>query len=238
MSLKLSLLKKVKHLPNKIVAQCPACAETGGDSKGAHLAVYPEGRFGCTANPKDKAHRRRIAELVGDKTRQVKAWTLRLHGHVVLSGKQPRVDPGTPISSLARDNVEKLKTIGNTQSEVSVATNPGQFGHLFSIEPIHKNKSGKINRDTVYIEGPIKASETSVTPTTLTQSGMSDEVIAKALVVFGGKIVAVVPPDGIVPARFRDVLATCPQTRNHRGLQGSVPLRLLGWTVRGRPIYR
>lgn len=237
MSLKLNLLKRVKHRLGKIVAQCPACAETGGDSKGVHLAVYPDGKFGCTARPMDKVHRRRIAELAGDQTRLVKPWKLKLHVHVVKFGSQPHFELGTPIRSLARSNVEKLNAVGSSPSEVSGANNPGQNGRIFSIEQIHKNKSGKINTDTIYIKGPIKASESSVNPTTVAPSELSDLVIAQALAMFGGKIVAHIPPDEIVPRRFHDVLATWAPTRTHPGLQGYTPRRVLGWTKRGSRIY-
>ena len=51
------------------IARCPACADDGGDNKGEHLIVFPDGRFGCVIYPvgdEDSAeHRERILELVG-----------------------------------------------------------------------------------------------------------------------------------------------------------------------------
>jgi hypothetical protein len=48
-----------------IVARCPACAQAGHDNTGNHLIVYPDGKFGCVARPKDKEHNREILRLVG-----------------------------------------------------------------------------------------------------------------------------------------------------------------------------
>ncbi len=72
MSLDVKRLEKVRELPGGIVqARCPACAEGGGDQKGEHLRVYPDGRFGCCVHPKDREHRRRIHALVGASTPRV-----------------------------------------------------------------------------------------------------------------------------------------------------------------------
>jgi hypothetical protein len=69
MSLDLPKLERMRRREDgSITARCPACAETGGDAHGDnHLLVEPGGRFGCCANPGDKAHRRRIFALVGVK---------------------------------------------------------------------------------------------------------------------------------------------------------------------------
>ncbi len=72
MSLDVRRLEKVRELPDGVVqARCPACAESGGDKKGEHLRVYPDGRFGCCVHPKDREHRRRINALAGDKAPRV-----------------------------------------------------------------------------------------------------------------------------------------------------------------------
>jgi hypothetical protein len=63
--LDLTLLEKVRHIGEKITARCPACAESGGDRKGNHLAIFPSGKFACAAVPGDTEHRRRIFALVG-----------------------------------------------------------------------------------------------------------------------------------------------------------------------------
>jgi len=69
MGLDLSKLEKVKNHSLKVIARCPACAETGNDRKGEHLSIYPDGKFGCVVNPvpEGRKHRQRIFELVGIK---------------------------------------------------------------------------------------------------------------------------------------------------------------------------
>ena len=68
MSLDAGKLEKVRELAGGVVqARCPACAEGGGDRKGEHLRVYPDGRYGCCVHPKDGQHRKRIFALAGDK---------------------------------------------------------------------------------------------------------------------------------------------------------------------------
>lgn len=68
-SLKIDLDKLENVHPNgdRHKAQCPACAEEGGDDSGNHLIVYEDGRFGCVMFQGDegKEHRRRILELAG-----------------------------------------------------------------------------------------------------------------------------------------------------------------------------
>ncbi len=61
-SLNLDLLENVRHLPGKIVARCPACAEDDHDHTGNHLVIFDKVKFTCIA---DESHRRRVWELVG-----------------------------------------------------------------------------------------------------------------------------------------------------------------------------
>ena len=64
MSLDPGKLEKVRELGGGIIrARCPACAEADGDTKGEHLRLSPDGKYGCAANPGDKAHRKRIHQL-------------------------------------------------------------------------------------------------------------------------------------------------------------------------------
>ena len=77
MSLDPAKLDKARELAGGIVqARCPACAEGGGDRKGEHLRIYPDGRYGCCVHPKDGEHRKRIFALVG--ARKPGTFTLRL----------------------------------------------------------------------------------------------------------------------------------------------------------------
>jgi hypothetical protein len=65
LKLDLDLLQKRKDRGGKIIAQCPACSENGGDKSGEHLAVFADGRFACAALAGDSAHRKRIFDLIG-----------------------------------------------------------------------------------------------------------------------------------------------------------------------------
>lgn len=69
MALDIKKLRGVKEEPGgKIIAQCPACAEEGGDtSECNHLIIYPDGRFGCVLYPGSEGsdHRKEIFRLVG-----------------------------------------------------------------------------------------------------------------------------------------------------------------------------
>lgn len=76
MSLDPTKLKFVRKLADGgIRAQCPACAEKGGDSNGEHLRVFGNGKFGCVANPKDSGHTKRIFALAGSRRRPARADT-------------------------------------------------------------------------------------------------------------------------------------------------------------------
>ena len=70
MILNLSKLEHVRERGGRIIAQCPACAEEGADRSGEHLVIWKDGNgpFGCIAHTgqNGRAHRRRIAQLVGN----------------------------------------------------------------------------------------------------------------------------------------------------------------------------
>jgi hypothetical protein len=70
MAIDLSKLENIKQHGSKIIARCPACAETGNDRKGEHLFIEQSGRFGCVVFPGNDGHkhRQRIFELAGIKT--------------------------------------------------------------------------------------------------------------------------------------------------------------------------
>ena len=71
MALDVSKLEKVVELASGALrARCPACAEGGGDRKGEHLLIYPDGKFGCCAHQGDCEHRKRIYALVGERVRR------------------------------------------------------------------------------------------------------------------------------------------------------------------------
>jgi len=69
MALDISKLENVKKAAGgKLTARCPACAAAGADNKGEHLVIYPDGKYGCAANPDDKAHRKEVFALAGQST--------------------------------------------------------------------------------------------------------------------------------------------------------------------------
>jgi len=65
--LNLDLLENCRKSGDKVIARCPACVEEGHDRQGNHLVIFNKGKgaFGCVANPKDKAHQKRIYDIVG-----------------------------------------------------------------------------------------------------------------------------------------------------------------------------
>lgn len=72
MGLQIDRLEKVRTTGGGLIhARCPACAVESGDTKGEHLIIYPDGRFGCCVNPGDKQHRKRIFALVGEATKRL-----------------------------------------------------------------------------------------------------------------------------------------------------------------------
>ncbi|MFZ4779643.1 MAG: hypothetical protein ACOYM3_30135, partial [Terrimicrobiaceae bacterium] len=66
-SLDVTKLENVRTGEGKTIARCPACAESGGDNKGDHLFIAPDGRFGCVKypGPDGVEHRSRIFAQVG-----------------------------------------------------------------------------------------------------------------------------------------------------------------------------
>jgi hypothetical protein len=68
MPLRTDRLENAKERNGKLTARCPACAAAGQDATGNHLVVFPDGKFGCVANPGDSLHRQEIFRLIGDHT--------------------------------------------------------------------------------------------------------------------------------------------------------------------------
>jgi hypothetical protein len=67
MSIDMSKLENVKNKGEKIIARCPACAETGQDKKGDHLIINNDGKFACVMfqGSSGQKHRKRIFQLTG-----------------------------------------------------------------------------------------------------------------------------------------------------------------------------
>lgn len=65
-------LENVTTAPGGTInCRCIACAENGGDKKGNHLSILPNGKFNCVAFSGDAAHNKRIFELAGSNTTEV-----------------------------------------------------------------------------------------------------------------------------------------------------------------------
>jgi hypothetical protein len=98
----------------KRIAQCPACAEDGGDRGQDHLFIAEDERFGCVANPGDHDHRRHIFALVGDREHRDVVMRLRdqIEGKVLETGVLGRL--GRVFYSLAgAQKKESSHDIGN-----------------------------------------------------------------------------------------------------------------------------
>lgn len=74
MPLEIAKLTHVKAASGKLIARCPACAESDEDKEGKHLVVYDDardtaslrfGRYGCVTHQGDNPHRSRIYALAG-----------------------------------------------------------------------------------------------------------------------------------------------------------------------------
>jgi hypothetical protein len=119
-------LTKLNHLRDKgseQIAQCPACAATGHDSTGEHLIIYADGKYGCVAHPKDKAHRKEIFRLVG--TRDGGSPT----GPIPVCVRKPLCLTRTPRILLVLNALTAAKGPVCTTAEVKTAANsckPGE----------------------------------------------------------------------------------------------------------------
>lgn len=110
-------LTNLRMRGEKLIAQCPACAENGGDRGQDHLFIAEDERFGCVANPGDHDHRRRIFALVGVREHRDAVVRSRdqKEGKVVETGVLGRL--GRVFHSLAlTKNKETAHDIGNATS--------------------------------------------------------------------------------------------------------------------------
>jgi len=102
MGLDIAKLENVSRKSDgRIIARCPACAAEGNDSNGEHLAVFPDGRFGCVVYPQDKAHTKEIFRLVGLKGGAIPTREFEVN--------PVAVPPSKPIMDLGRFSIDRLK---------------------------------------------------------------------------------------------------------------------------------
>ncbi len=75
MSLNINKLDNIRcESGNRIRAACPACRTIGRDNHGDNLSVWENGAYHCWSYPDDTDHRKRIFELVGEKSGKAKSW--------------------------------------------------------------------------------------------------------------------------------------------------------------------
>lgn len=113
-------LKNVVQKDGKIEAQCPACNQAGADSKGNHMVIYPDGSFGCVANPGDKEHNKAILKLVGDKgARPLPQLQIR----------REDIPESKVLMKIGRSGQKKPSPIGTREDENPERTTPAPDEH-------------------------------------------------------------------------------------------------------------
>jgi hypothetical protein len=135
-SLDLSRLENVRQRGSKTTARCPACAESGGDNKGEHLMIMPDGRFGCVAHPgtAGKEHRQRVFSHAGNRAaRERKAGAIRVRRppEVKMPGPAPTFQGigrfGRVSETYARGKrTERDELEGGTVAPGGIARNPSK----------------------------------------------------------------------------------------------------------------
>lgn len=123
MGIDLSKLENIKQHGLKVIARCPACAETGNDRKGEHLFIEQSGRFGCVVFPGTDGHkhRQRIFELIGIKTGVPSGFKIRKTSSLTSSGQPLQKDIlghlGHIQSTHARKAIDEPPTTEQQTSE-------------------------------------------------------------------------------------------------------------------------
>jgi hypothetical protein len=142
MSLDMKKLEKARDLANGVTqARCPACVEGGGDKKGEHLRIYPDGRYGCCVHPKDAQHRKRIFALAGERERR--QFTVR----VATTAK-----PAEPARSVRHNLAGAVRTLRTPETE-SVSADEGSKDHSRTLRtPISQSRAyGREESDDAYM---------------------------------------------------------------------------------------
>ena len=222
MSLDPSRLENVRQCGGKTIARCPACAEEDRDTKGVHLIIYQDGKFGCITCPgaPGHEHRKRILALAGDPaTRRRGACLILIHRPAALMkpksperevdlGRIVRVDPARLQSRLADD------VGGADDSLPEIACDPdnsGRLGRLFPTPALRKQQDitcdGVERENGVHITRSIGAKPSEA-------SGVSgdDPLIIAALAQFSKSRQATLAAQDIDPETGHPIIdgAVCP----------------------------
>jgi hypothetical protein len=113
MSLDLDRLEKPRLHGGKLIARCPACAETGADKSCEHLFVADEGLgvFGCIVNPgpAGDAHRKRIWQIVGKSEKPGQPFPLPLLRPKPTPKPAPRIPPLRKLAVGEMEAIARLR---------------------------------------------------------------------------------------------------------------------------------
>jgi hypothetical protein len=146
MSLDLSRIEKLVELADGMRrGRCPACAEAGGDRKGQHLRIYPDGKFGCCVHPAEAEHRSRIFALAGERTRRgiVVRVASEETAQPVRRGILKTLAAGQPEKPDAPDGVSELET-ANTDEKESRTGRTGELkSNSTSMETENQQRTGR-----------------------------------------------------------------------------------------------
>jgi hypothetical protein len=187
MSLDIAKLQNVCGRGKKIIARCPACAESGCDNKGDHLVINADGRFACVVypghSPDAKAHRKRIFSLCGD--RAVKPLDVRRARETEGTGRLGRgVESETAVAALKSGLLGRLGREFQTHLEPSRKIEKD----FFPVGELCDNQKGvlAVLKSGVRPNRPLTNRELWL----LRRAGAeNDPIIITALNLFNGKIV-------------------------------------------------
>ena len=132
--LNLTKLNKVVEKNGKIEAQCPACAAAGADSTGNHLVVYPNGKYGCVANPGDDEHTKLIFKLVGQRDSAV--------SHQ-LAIRRLEIGESKVLMKIGRLGRSYPTPVGNGGDEIMAQHNPIKVEEACPVGPRLENPSAE-----------------------------------------------------------------------------------------------
>ena len=125
MSIDVSLLVKPRLVGDKVISQCPACAEDGADKSCNHLCIYDKGSgaFSCVAHQGDHEHNKRVFACVGSKVPE--GATRRLMPRPPPCPPAPRYLSNGKIPALTVPTDEQLGAIARQRGwDVGVALIP------------------------------------------------------------------------------------------------------------------
>ena len=145
MSLDFSRIEKLVELGDGMRrGRCPACAEAGGDRKGQHLRIYPDGKFGCCVHPADNEHRKRIFALAGEKERKgIVVRVATAASQPVRRGILKSLSVEQAASPDAPDGVTELQTTNSPSEEGRTGRTGEQQSNSKSMETENQPRTGR-----------------------------------------------------------------------------------------------